>query len=85
MARPFESFEFMNRDRDVRKLEGLSLRSIFAYLLSMIFILGAGTGITAYAYFHNARRLDLSDVLPFAVIGLISIRNARLIYRRLGH
>ena len=66
MARPFESFEFMNRDRDVRKLEGLSLRSIFAYLLSMIFILGAGTGITAYAYFHNAKIVSSQeDYLSF--------------------
>jgi hypothetical protein len=52
MSRLFESFEFLDRGWDVRVLESQSLRSIFLWLLPLVFVLGADTALMAYQIFH---------------------------------
>jgi hypothetical protein len=83
MSRLFESFEFLDRGWDVRILENQSLRSVFLWLLPLIFLLGADTAITAYQIFH-LHRFNWSIIFNLPVVGLISFRYARIIYRRLG-
>jgi predicted Na+-dependent transporter len=83
MARLFESFEFMDRGWDVRMLENSSVRSIFVYLLSMIFMLGMGAGVAFYAFFRDTRHPSPLAVALFVLYVLIALRHARLIYRRL--
>jgi hypothetical protein len=83
MSRLFESFGFLNRGWDVRILENQSLRSVFLWLLPLIFLLGADTAITAYQIFH-LHRFNWSIIFNLPVVGLISFRYARIIYRRLG-
>jgi hypothetical protein len=84
MSRLFESFEFLDRGWDIRTLENLSLRSVFLWLLPLLFLLGADTAIMAYLIFH-LHRFNWSVVFNLAVIGLLCFRCARLIYRRLPH
>ena len=83
MSRLFESFEFLDRGWDVRVLESQSPRSIFLWLLPVIFLLGAGTAIIAYQIFH-LRHFNWESVLNLLVLVLIAFRYARIIYRRLG-
>ena len=83
MSRMFESFEFLDRGWDVRVLESQPLRSIFLWLLPLVFSLGAITALMAYQIFH-LHRLNWSMVLNLPVNTLLAFRYARLIYRRLG-
>jgi hypothetical protein len=83
MSRLFESFEFLDRGWDIRVLESQSLRSVFLWLLPLIFVLGADTAVTTYQIFH-LHRLNWSIVFNLPVLGLIAFRYARIIYRRLG-
>ncbi len=78
----FESFEFMDRGWDVRVLESQSLRSIFLWLLPMVFVLGADTAFVIYIF--HLHRLNWSMVLNLPVLTLLVFRYARLVYRRLG-
>ncbi len=83
MSRLLESFEFLDRGWDVRVLEGQSLRSVFLWLLPLMFLLGVDTAFMAYQIFH-LHRLNWSIVFNLLVFGLIACRYARIIYRRLG-
>jgi hypothetical protein len=55
MSRLFESFEFLDRGWDVRALESQSLRSMFLWLLPLVFVLGADTVVMIYQLFHLHR------------------------------
>ncbi|MGA7926085.1 MAG: hypothetical protein WCA20_08820 [Candidatus Sulfotelmatobacter sp.] len=83
MSRLFESFEFLDRGWDVRALESQSPRSMFLWLLPLVFVLGADTVVMIYQLFH-LHRLNWSTAFNLAVVALIAFRYARLIYRRLG-
>jgi len=83
MSRLFESFEFLDRGWDVRALESQSLRSIFLWLLPLVFVLGADTFVMIYQLFH-AHHLNWSMTFNLPVVALLAFRYARLIYRRLG-
>jgi hypothetical protein len=83
MSRLFESFEFLDRGWDVRVLESQSLRSIFLWLLPLVFVLGADTALMTYQIFH-LHRLNWSMVFNLPVLTLLAVRYARLVYRRLG-
>jgi hypothetical protein len=83
MSRLFESFEFMDRGWDVRILENQSLRSIYLWLLPLVFGLGAQTALMAYQIFH-LHRINGALVFNFSVLTFIAVRYARLVYRRLG-
>jgi positive regulator of sigma E activity len=83
MSRLFESFALMDRGWDVRVLENQPLRSIFLWLLPLVFSLGAITALMAYQIFR-LHRLNWSMVLNLAVLAFLAFRYARLIYRRLG-
>ena len=83
MSRLFESFEYLDRGWDVRALESQSLRSIFLWLLPLVFSLGADTAFMAHQVFH-LHRLNWSMVLNLPVLTLLAFRYARLVYRRLG-
>jgi hypothetical protein len=43
MSRIFESFEFLDKGWDIRALENQSVRSVFLWLLPLLFVLGADT------------------------------------------
>lgn len=83
MSRLFESFDFLNRGWDVRTLESQSPRSMFLWLLPLVFLLGADTAFMAYQIFH-LHRLNWSIALNLLVLALPAYRYGRLIYRRLG-
>ena len=83
MSRLFESFEFLDRGWDVRVLESQSLRSIFLWLLPLVFSVGAMTALMAYQIFR-LHRSHWSMALNLAVQTFLAFRYARLIYRRLG-
>jgi len=80
----FESFEFLNRGWDIRILEGQSLRSVFLWLLPVIFLLGGETFVAIYQIFR-LHRIDWAIVMSMLVLGLSAFRYTRLIYRRLGN
>jgi hypothetical protein len=82
MSRLFESFEFLDRGWDVRALENQSLRSVFLWLLLMLFLLGGEALMTAYQVFR-LHRFNWSIVPNVLVLSLIAFRYARIIYRRL--
>jgi hypothetical protein len=82
MSRPFESFEYLNRGWDVRLLEGLPLRKVFAFLLLGVFMLGALTFMIAYEGFRF-RRFNWANVMIFATLALSVVRYAGVVYRRL--
>jgi hypothetical protein len=82
MSRLFESFEFLDRGWDIRALESQSLRSVFLWLLPLLFLLGADTAIEAYVIFH-LHRFNWSIAFNVPVVGLLAFRYARIIYRRL--
>jgi hypothetical protein len=83
MSRLFESFEFLDRGWDVRALENQSLRSVFMYLLSMMFVLGADAALTAYQVFR-LHRFDSSIVFTLPVGTVLAFRYSRILYRKLG-
>jgi hypothetical protein len=83
MSRLFESFEFLDRGWDVRALENQSLRSVFLWLLPLMFVIGADTAVMTYQIFH-LHHFNWSLVFNLPVLGLIAFRYARVIYRRLG-
>ena len=82
MSRLFESFEFLDRGWDVRVLETSSLRSVFLWLLPILFLLGIDTAIGAYQFFW-LRHSSWSIVFDLSFYGFIVFRLARMIYRRL--
>ena len=82
MSRLFESFEFLDRGWDVRVLENQSVRTVFLWLLPLLFLLGAETLLEAYDIFR-LHRFNWSIAFNLPVIGLLAFRYARIIYRRL--
>jgi hypothetical protein len=82
MSRPFESFEFLNRGWDVRLLEGLSLRKVFALLLLDAFILGALTLSMIYEAFRF-HRFGWANAMIFLTLALSVFRYTGVVYRRL--
>jgi uncharacterized protein (DUF983 family) len=83
MSRPFESFEFLNRGRDVELLESQSLRSFFVMLLVALFVLGMLAFMMIYEVVR-LHRFNWLHPLLFLVVILPAFRSFRLIYRRLG-
>ncbi|MFZ0137167.1 MAG: hypothetical protein WAK89_08920 [Candidatus Sulfotelmatobacter sp.] len=82
MSRLFESFEFLDRGWDIRALENQSLRSVFLWLLPLLFVLGADCVVEAYVIFH-LHRVNWPIVFNLPVVGLLAFRYARIIYPRL--
>jgi hypothetical protein len=82
MSRLFESFEFLDRGWDIRVLENQPLRSVFLWLLLLLFLLGADTVVEAYVIFH-LHRFNWPIVFNLPVVGFLGFRYARIIYRRL--
>jgi hypothetical protein len=83
MSRLFESFEFLGRTWETRVLEGMSLRSVFVWLLVSLWLLGADVALTAYDFFH-LHRVAWPIVLNMAFFGVIAFRLSRIIYRSLA-
>jgi hypothetical protein len=83
MSRLFESFEFLDRGWDVRVLENQPLRSIFLWLLPLVFSLGVITALMAFQIFR-LHRLNWLMIFNLAVLTVPALRYARLLYRRLG-
>jgi hypothetical protein len=82
MSRLFESFEFLDRGWDIRVLESQSLRSVFLWLLLLVFFLGADAAVTVYQIFH-LHRFHWSIVFDVPIFTFVAFRYARIIYRRL--
>jgi hypothetical protein len=80
----FQSFEFINRGRDVRLLENQSLRSVFVWLLVDLFMLGMLTFMMFYDVFR-LHRFSWMDAMLILLFALSVVPFSRLIYRRLGH
>lgn len=79
----FDSFSYLNRDRDVRALETQSVRSVFLSLVILLFILGVNVGIATYILLRLHRAIWLG--LPVLIgLGIFCFRSARIVYRRLG-
>ena len=83
MSRLFESFEFLDRGWDVRALENQCLRSMFVWLLPLMFVLGADAAILAYQILH-LHRFSWTLALNVPTLAVLACRYGRLIYRRLG-
>jgi hypothetical protein len=81
MSLPFESFDFLNRGWNVRLLEGLSLRKVFAFLLLDVFILGALTFMIIYEGFRH--RFNWASAMIFLTLALSVVRYSRVVWRRL--
>lgn len=79
----FESFETLNRRWDDRVLEHQSVRKVFVWLLTSLFLLGANASLALHQVFH-LHRFNFSNVPMFLVLGIICFRYTRIIYRRLG-
>ena len=77
----FESFNVLLNRGDDRILEHQSVRSVFLWLLILLFLLGADAGLALYRFFHH--RFDWTDLLVIVGLGIICYRSARMIYRRL--
>jgi uncharacterized membrane protein YoaK (UPF0700 family) len=77
----FESFNILLNRGDDRMLEHRSVRSVFLWLLILLFILGADAGLALYRFFHH--HFDWTDLLVIVALGIICYRYARMIYRRL--
>jgi hypothetical protein len=84
MSRLFESFESLGRRWDARVLEGMSLRSVFLWLLVSVVLLCMDTAVTIYDVFH-LHRVSWLIVSNLALFGVLAFRFARIIYRSLGH
>jgi hypothetical protein len=69
MSRLFESFEFLDRGWDVRVLESQSLRSIFLWLLPLVFSVGAMTASVKPRRRLSQRKTDGCGDLALAVTG----------------
>lgn len=83
MSHLFESFDFLDRGWDVRALENQSLRSVFLWLLALVFMIGAGVLQFTYQLFH-LHQFDWTHAFLLPVFSLAAFRYARIIYRRLG-
>ncbi len=83
MSRVLESFEFLDRGWDVRVLENQSARTLFLWLLPVVFVLGADTAILAYNIFHR-RPFDWAIAMNLAILILAAFRYGRTVYRQLG-
>jgi hypothetical protein len=81
MSRFSESFEYLDRGWDIRVLEGLSLRSVFLWLILLLFLVGMDAGIELYKFFHF-HRIDPPWLLP--IWAILAFRYSRLVYLRLG-
>ena len=68
---------------DIRVLESQSLRSMFVWLLVLVFLLGADVALIAYQIFHQ-HRLNWSEGANMIIVGFMGFRYSRLIYRKLG-
>jgi hypothetical protein len=82
MSRLFESFELLDQRWDARALKYQSVRTVFLWLLPLLFLLGAEALAEAYDVFR-LHRFDWSLAFSFPVIGSIAFGYARIIYRRL--
>lgn len=79
----FDSFGYLNRDRDARVLETQSVRSVFLGLVILLFILGVNVGMAMYILIRLHRAIWLG--LPvLIVLGILCFRSARIVYSRLG-
>jgi hypothetical protein len=83
MSRLFESFEFLDRRWEARVLEGMSLRSVFVWLLASLLLLGVDFALTTYDFFH-LHRVNWPLASNLAIFGLSAFRFARIIYRSLA-
>ena len=83
MSRLFESFEYLDRGWDVRALDNQSLRSLFVWLLVLAFVLGADVAIAAYQALHS-HRFDWMEGGNMLLVGVLTFRYSRLVYRRLS-
>jgi len=82
MSHPFESFEFLSRGWDIRLLEGLSLRKVFAFLLLDTFLLGALSFSMIYEGFRS-HRVDWASAIIALTAALSVFRYTGVVYRRL--
>jgi hypothetical protein len=83
MGHLFESFSFLNRGSDVRELEDRSLRSVFLWLLPLLFVLGMLTSMVAYEFVRQ-HRVNWLAVVLIVNLSLLAFRSARIIYRRIN-
>jgi hypothetical protein len=74
---------FSSNNRDARLLEHNSPRKLFVWLLLLVFLFGANTGLTVY---HTVRlhRFDWSDGTVLPLLGFLVLRLARTVYHQLA-
>jgi hypothetical protein len=80
---PQVTFLNRSRDQDERVLENRSARSVFVWLLIMLFLFGVNAGLTMYQ-FIRLHRFNWSEALVLTLLGILVFRSARAIYRQLG-
>ena len=78
----FESLGLMNRTREDRLLEHNSPRSIFIWLLLLIFLLGANAGLALYSAVR-LHRFVWAEVSALPMLVIIVGPLIRTIYRQL--
>jgi hypothetical protein len=79
----FESFTFLNRSRDERELENHSARSLFIWLLVLLFVSGANASLLLYQVIR-LHRFPWSEGALLVSLGLLVFRLARIVYNQLG-
>jgi hypothetical protein len=80
MSQLFESLDSLQRSWESRILENQSPRSVFLWLLAVLFLLGMLTSMFLYELVRQ-HRLDWAAVILLATLGLTASRYARVIYR----
>jgi len=80
---PFKPVSLMNRSRDVRLLEHNSPRSLFIWVLVLVFLFGANAALTMYQAFRS-HRFDGPETIVLPVLGILILRLSRTVYRLLG-
>lgn len=83
MSHLFESFNLLDRGWDVRQLENHSLRSVFLWLLPLLFMLGMLASMLVYQFVRQ-HRVNWLAVVLLVNLGLLAFRSARIVYRRIN-
>jgi hypothetical protein len=85
MSPLFESFESLNRSWSERVLESTSLRRIFVYLLSSVFMLGTMVGMELFSI-GRLHRFEMRAGLLFSFVTAagFTFRFSQIVYQKLG-
>ena len=73
----------LNQSRDVRLLEHNSLRSVYVWVLVLVFLFGANAALTMYQAFRF-HRVGVPESVVLPLLGILILRLARIIYRQIS-